>query len=759
MQARQEDARDNQPVPNRLAAEHSPYLLQHQDNPVDWYPWGEEAFARARDEDKPIFLSIGYSTCHWCHVMEHESFESPPVAEVLNRHFVAIKVDREERPDVDRVYMTFVQATTGSGGWPMSVWLTPSLQPFYGGTYFPPGAKWGRPGFVDILKEIARAWEEDRGRIETSAQTITERLRELGHNVGGREIPPKAALDEGVKQFAATFDARRGGFGDAPKFPRPSELLFLLREYARREREEGLEGRERQEGWERRERQRGEALEMVLVTLRAMALGGMRDHVGGGFHRYSVDGNWRVPHFEKMLYDQAQLVLAYLEAAQASGDPFFEQVAADTLGYVLRDLTDEGGGFYSAEDADSVPPEQANAEPPHKMEGAFYIWRDEEIQGVLGADADVFRIRYGVLPDGNAPFDPQNEFVHKNLLYTARGLDEVVSATGKSRDEVDAGLARARTQLLERRSTRPRPHLDDKVLTAWNGLMIAAFARAARTMGGRAPLQVRPDVGIAGGVGADLQVRPDLQVHPYLTAARRAALFIWKHMWSAETRTLLRRYRKGDAAVDGYAEDYAYLTFGLLELFQADGDPRWLEWALMLQRRQDELFGDPVEGGWFSTTGHDPTVLLRLKEDYDGAEPSATSVTVLNLMVLSHLFPDATFEQSIARALGLFAPRIEQGARTVPMMMAALSTYHAGLSQVVVAGEAFMDVLRRHYLPFAITIPLRDDAREALARLLPWTEAMTDRGGAPVAYVCRNFTCLAPATSAQAFEAQLGATA
>ena len=731
-------------VSNRLAAEHSPYLLQHKDNPVEWYPWGDEAFARARSEDKPIFLSIGYSTCHWCHVMEHESFESRQVADVLNRHFVPIKVDREERPDVDRVYMTFVQATTGSGGWPMSVWLTPSLQPFYGGTYFPPGAKWGRPGFVDILKEIARAWEEDRARIETSAQSITERLRELGGDAGGRDIPPVAALDEGVRQFAGTFDAGRGGFGDAPKFPRPSELLFLLREYARRE---GREGRDSQEG---REQERRQVLEMVLVTLRAMALGGMRDHIGGGFHRYSVDGSWRVPHFEKMLYDQAQLILAYLEAAQASGDPFFKEVAADTLAYVLRDLTDEGGGFYSAEDADSVPPDQANAEQPHKMEGAFYIWRDEEVQEVLGVDADVFRIRYGVLPDGNAPFDPQNEFVHKNLLYTARGLDEVLSATGKSRDEVDAALARVRTKLLERRSTRPRPHLDDKVLTAWNGLMIAAFARAGRTIRGKVD---HPYVRTGEEVGADPQVRA------YLAAARRAALFIWKHMWNAETRTLLRRYRRGDAAVDGYAEDYAYLTFGLLELFQADGDPRWLEWALTLQRRQDELFGDRVEGGWFSTTGHDPTVLLRLKEDYDGAEPSASSVSVMNLLVLSHLVQDEAFEQSIARALGMFAPRIEQNARTIPMMMAALSAYHAGLSQVVVSGEPLTDVLRRHYLPFAITIPLRDDCRDALARLLPWADAMMRRADESIGYICRNFTCLAPATSAQEFEAQLSGTA
>ena len=711
---------------NRLAAEHSPYLLQHKDNPVDWHPWGADAFERARSEDKPIFLSIGYSTCHWCHVMEHESFESREVADVLNRHFVPIKVDREERPDVDRVYMTFVQATTGSGGWPMSVWLTPELKPFYGGTYFPPSSKWGRPGFVDILKEIARAWEEDRGRIEHSAESITERLRELGRDGGGREVPPEAALDEGVRQFAASFDERRGGFGDAPKFPRPTELLFLLREHARTG--------------------SSEARDMVLVTLRAMALGGMRDHVGGGFHRYSVDGNWRVPHFEKMLYDQAQLVLAYLEAAQVSGDSFFADVAADTLAYVQRDLTDPAGGFYSAEDADSTPPEHVNdgsgtSAAPHKVEGAFYVWSDEELREVLGEDAEVFRIRFGILPDGNAPFDPQNEFVHKNLLYTARGIDEVMSATAKTREEVEAALARSRAKLLERRSTRPRPHLDDKVLTAWNGLMIAAFARAAR----------------GSGLISNSEMSPDPLAVP-LAVARRAALFIWKHLWNGETRTLLRRYRRGDAAVEGYAEDYAYLTFGLLELFQADGDPLWLEWALMLQRRQDELFADPVGGGWFSTTGRDETVLLRLKEDYDGAEPSATSVTVMNLLTLSHLMNDDGFEQSIDRAFGVFASRVEQGARTVPMMMAALSTYHAGITQIVFAGNEFADALRRRYLPFAITIPiaaLQNPHRAELGKLLPWTEAMAARDGGPIAYVCRNFTCDAPVTSPRELEAKL----
>ena len=554
-------------MPNRLASEQSPYLLQHKDNPVDWYPWGQDAFERARRENKPIFLSIGYSTCHWCHVMEHESFENPAIADVLSRHFVSIKVDREERPDVDRVYMTFVQATTGSGGWPMSVWLTPRLEPFYGGTYFPPEARWGRPGFVEILEEIARVWREEQGKVEQSASAIIGRLQSMPSN-GAGTVPDISVLDRTVGEFASSFDSRRGGFGGAPKFPRPSELLFLLREHART----GATA----------------PRDMVLVTLRAMALGGMRDHLGGGFHRYSVDADLRVPHFEKMLYDQAQLVLAYAEAAQVTGDRFYAEVAIDTLDYVRRDLTSPGGGFFSAEDADSVPPEHAHEKHPHKTEGSFYIWRDDEIEQILGDNAAVFRARYGILPDGNAPADPQGEFTHKNLLYTARSIEDVASITGRSLDGVTDALQTARGLLMTRRAARPRPHLDDKVLTAWNGLMIAAFARAARTL-----------VGAAG----------------YLQDAQRAARFVHDRLWQPSTGTLLRRYRDGSAGVDAYAEDYAYLVFGLLELFQADGDPTWLEWAMTLQTRQDELFWDADDGGWFSTTGKDESVLLRLKED------------------------------------------------------------------------------------------------------------------------------------------------
>ena len=708
---------------NRLARERSPYLLQHAHNPVDWYPWGDEAFAKARAEDKPIFLSIGYSTCHWCHVMEHESFEHAATAAVLNEQFVAIKVDREERPDVDRVYMTFVQATTGSGGWPMSVWLTPDLKPFYGGTYFPPESKFGRPGFVDILQEIARAWKAERGKVVESAEALTSRLRSMEQAAPSADVPGVAALEKTVQQFRAAFDPRNGGFGDAPKFPRPSELLFLLREHARA----GAP----------------EAAAMVLRTLRAMALGGMRDHTGGGFHRYSVDGSWRVPHFEKMLYDQAQLVLAFVEAAQVSGDPFYVEVAEDTLLYVMREMTDAAGGFYSAEDADSIPPEDA-ATTTHKKEGAFYLWRAEEVDALLGADARIVQLRFGIESDGNAPHDPQQEFTGKNLLYVAKSIDDIATETGSSPDEIAEVLHRSRLKMFKERLGRPRPQRDDKILAAWNGLMIAAFARMARAL---------------RGLGADGRHA----AAPYLNAARRAAGFLREQMWNAQSGVLLRRYRDGHAEIDGYAEDYAYVIFGLLELFQSDPQPMWLEWAIALQHRQDALFWDESAGGWFSTTGTDASVLLRMKEDYDGAEPTASSVSVLNLLTLSHLVADAQWSSRIERTLKLFATRLEQMGRGVPMMAAALSQYTAGVQQIVIAEGSGDDALDRfvalRYLPFAIQLRLSAEEQRALAGSLPLIAAMQPVAGITAAYVCRDFTCRQPVTTVDALEQELGITA
>jgi uncharacterized protein YyaL (SSP411 family) len=693
---------------NKLAAEQSPYLLQHAANPVDWYPWGDEAFARARAEDKPIFLSVGYSTCHWCHVMERESFESDDIAAVLNAQFISIKVDREERPDVDRVYMTFVQATTGAGGWPMSVWLTPDLAPFYGGTYYPPTAQWGRPGFREVLLEISRAWKDERNNVIESAQRITERLAEMagGQNAGPASavLPGAEALTATTRQFEQSFDRRRGGFGDSPKFPRPSELLFLLREFARTGDQTPCD--------------------IVLTTLRSMALGGMRDHIGGGFHRYSVDGNWRVPHFEKMLYDQAQLVLAYLESAQVSGDPFFAQIAEDTLQYVARDLTDAAGGFYSAEDADSIPAEHVGDPAADKSEGAFYIWKRDEIREALGDDSRAFELRYGILPDGNAPFDPQNEFTGKNLLYTARGIADVAQEVGAEPAHVAEALMRARVRLFGVRASRPRPHLDDKVLTSWNGLMIGAFARAARV------------------------VRAS-----YYEQAVAAASFLRDKLWDRDRRVLLRRYRAGQSAIDGYAEDYAYLIFGLLELFAAGGDPEWLMWAMELQKRQDDLFWDHAGGGWFSTTGQDPTVLVRMKDDYDGAEPSASAVGAWNLLVLADLTADPASRTRADQVFRAFGTKLLAHGRTLPMMAGALSMSLAAPEQIVIVGpeskdtEALWRAANRPYRPFAQLFRIAPGERQQkLATLLPWVGSMTRRDGQPAAYVCRNFTCESPTT-------------
>jgi uncharacterized protein len=714
-------------MPNRLAHERSPYLLQHANNPVEWFAWSDEAFQKARADDKPIFLSIGYSTCHWCHVMEHESFENAEVAAVLNEHFVSIKVDREERPDIDRVYMTFVQATTQSGGWPMSVWLTPDLKPFYGGTYFPPATRWGRPGFIDILRDIARVWRTERDKVARSAEAMTDQLRALEQAAPTWTTPGPEALARAVQQFRSAFDPRFGGFGDAPKFPRPSELLFLLREHAR--------------SLSTNDSAADDLREMVLRTLRAMALGGMRDHVGGGFHRYSVDAAWRVPHFEKMLYDQAQLVLAFVEGAQVSGDPFYLEIAQDTLDYVRREMTDAGGGFYSAEDADSVPPEEADSPLAHKKEGAFYLWRAAELDALLHDDAPAVKLRFGVEPGGNAPHDPQQEFTGKNLLHVARSIDEISRQTGKSASEVTDILNRARVRMFEHRLSRPRPHRDDKILTAWNGLTIAAFARVARVLRGQ---------------------KVDNPAAPvYLECARRAAAFVREHMWSAGTRTLLRRYRDGHAEIDAYAEDYAGLIFGLLELFQADTDPMWFEWAIALQQRQDELFWDDVAGGWFSTTGRDPTVLLRMKEDYDGAEPTASSISVLNLLVLSHLVEDRGWHDRIELTLRLFGSRLEQAGRAVPMMAAALSTYVAGLQQIVIVDgpdDGARDLecaVASRYLPFAVTMHVPAERQRALAGSLPFIAAMHPVRGAAAAYVCRNFTCREPVTEADSLEQEL----
>jgi uncharacterized protein YyaL (SSP411 family) len=717
----------NPPMPNRLAGEKSPYLQQHAGNPVDWYPWGEEAFAEARRSDRPIFLSVGYATCHWCHVMAHESFDDLAIARLLNEHFVPVKVDREERPDIDRIYMTFVQATTGAGGWPMSVWLTPSLKPFFGGTYFPPAARWGRPGFADVLTEIARLWRTDRARIEQAAEAVVAELAAaVGRGAAGNgagTLSPAEALAAGVDEFRRAFDARHGGFGGAPKFPRPAELLFLLGEFGRR----------------------GDrtARDLALATLRAMAEGGLRDQIGGGFHRYAVDAGWRVPHFEKMLYDQAQLAIAYLEAFQASGERFYAEVAAETIDYVRRDLAGPEGGFCSAEDADSPPSGglsgDAGREGVHASEGAFYVWAAEHVERAAGPDAEIVCQRFGIEPGGNVTADPHGTFRGLNVPYLAQPLEAIAARTGQSRDAVAAAVARGRRALFEARCRRPRPLRDEKILTAWNGLTIAALARAARV----------------------LVEWPEAAA--YRHAAEAAARFVRERLWDPVRRRLHRRYCAGAAGIDAFAEDYACLVWGLLELVQAGGDPAWLEWALDLQARQDALFWDADEGGWFNTTADDPSVLLRVKEDVDGAEPSAGAVSVLNQIAWAHLTGSADAAQKAERALRRLGPELGRMARAMPMMARALAAWHTGLVQVVIAGDPAREATRRllavvaeHYLPFALVIPVPPGERQArLARILPWVAAFTARADEATAYVCRGFVCDRPVTTPEDLRARL----
>ena len=690
---------------NRLANEKSPYLLQHAHNPVDWFPWGLEAFEKARRENKPIFLSVGYSTCHWCHVMERESFEDEAIARQLNADFVPIKVDREERPDVDRVYMTFVQATTGNGGWPMSVWLTPELEPFYGGTYFPPENRYGHPGFGSVLSQIANAWRTDRGQIEESAREVLVQLRQQAASADGAGRVDSAILESGFFGFRRMFDSRLGGFGGAPKFPRPSVFHFLLRYHARTK--------------------NAEALEMALVTLREMAKGGIHDHLGGGFHRYAVDERWFVPHFEKMLYDQAQLAVAYLEAFQITSDVRYASVARGILDYVLRDMTDPAGGFYSAEDADSV------ADPAHpetKGEGAFYIWNADEIRSVVGAPAaEWFADRYGVAEDGNVPHDPHGEFQGLNILFEAHSVEEIADLFSRPLEEVRDGIENARRLLLEARAKRVRPHLDDKILTAWNGLMISAFAR--------------------GGAVLD---EPR-----YAQAALRAAEFLGARMYDPASGTLLRRFRAGEAAIPGFVEDYAALAQGLIDLYEAQFDRHWLDLAVRLMERTLELFEDREHGGFFGADEANGLV-IRMKEDYDGAEPSGNSLALMNLLRLADITNRADFRQAADRTLAAFAQRLAAAPIALPQMLGACE-YHLGeRRQIVLVGDraaadtqALIRTAQEHFLPNRVLLLVDSpEARQVFAAGIPAIGGMNRMEGRAAAYVCREYACQLPVSEA-----------
>ncbi len=679
---------------NRLAKEKSPYLLQHAHNPVDWYPWGDEAFAKAAAENKPVFLSIGYSTCHWCHVMERESFENEEIAAVINRYFVPIKLDREERPDIDRVYMLFVQASTGSGGWPMSVFLTPDKRPFFGGTYFPPDNRWGRPGFRTVLENLARAWNEDRARIEQSGAQIVAQLQQYAEVAPEASEAGKDALESGFFAFRRMFDPRLGGFGGAPKFPRPSVHNFLVRYYA--------------------DTGNNEALEMVLLTLREMAKGGMNDHLGGGFHRYSVDDRWFVPHFEKMLYDQAQLAISYLEAFQITRDDQYASAARDIFAYVQRDLTHADGGFFSAEDADSaVDPER----PREKSEGAFYLWTRQEIEALLAPqDAKIFSYRFGVEPDGNVAEDPHGEFRGRNILYQAHTIEETALQFRLRPEEVRESLDISANTLMQHRGRRPRPHLDDKILTAWNALMISAFAK-----------------------GAQILAEPR-----YADAARSAASFIRRQLFDESRGLLLRRYREGESAIAGFLDDYAFLILALLDLYETAFDAHDLHFAIQLAERALLLFEDRRNGGFFSTPERGENLVLRLKDDYDGAEPSGNSAMALALLRLARMTGRQDFRAAAERTLKAFGSRLKSAGAALPLMLVALAFALAPPREIVLAGprdEAFLAAIRRHFMPNSVVLAANDVPRP-----------MPAKDGQATAYVCQNYACQLPLTDAESLE-------
>jgi uncharacterized protein YyaL (SSP411 family) len=685
---------------NALIREKSPYLIQHAHNPVNWLPWGEAAFELARKQDRPIFLSIGYSTCHWCHVMERESFESEAIAELLNRDFISIKVDREERPDVDRVYMYFVQAFSGSGGWPMSVWLTPELKPFFGGTYFPPDSRYGRPGFASILEQVAGAWNQNRQKIESSSIDILQQLRRAaGEGGSDGESLGQGTLELAFQQFRRSFDSRWGGFGGAPKFPRPVTLGFLLRYHA-------ITGNP-------------EALEMVTETLLAMARGGMHDHLGGGFHRYSVDQRWFVPHFEKMLYDQGQLAVSYLEAFQLTRQPQMADIARRLFEYVLRDMTDAEGGFYSAEDADSIEPGKEG----HKVEGAFYVWSAQEIEQRLDRrSAALFSHRYGMQPEGNVMEDPHGEFGGKNILSEAFTIESTAQEYGFPEAEVRESLGKASEILFEVRCHRPRPHLDDKVLVAWNSLMISAFAKGYAVLG-------------------------EAQ---YLKAAKRAESFIASRLFSPQTGILLRRFRDGDADIPAFLDDYGLYLHALLDLFEVDPVPEYLERALDIAKRGLSQFEDSEHGGFFSTAAEDPTIVLRIKDEYDGAEPSGNAVAADALLRLAKMTGVDEYSRRAAKVFVCLAKKVGQQPTTAPYLLAAVGRHLSPPEQTVLRFEASTPAIeqavlryRQEFKPFGIVLALSDRATERLAAALPLLAGLP-RQGELTLYRCRNYACDLP---------------
>jgi uncharacterized protein YyaL (SSP411 family) len=703
---------------NRLAHETSPYLRQHANNPVDWYPWGQEALDRARQFDRPIFLSIGYSACHWCHVMEHESFENEEVAKILNEHFVSIKVDREERPDLDQIYMTSVQLLNqGQGGWPMSVFLTPDLRPFTGGTYFPPDDRYGRPGFKRVLLSVAEWWKTRRADIDQSAADITEHVRNLGRlQPGEGELGPKL-LQHAASYLGRVFDPVHGGFGQAPKFPHPMDLRVLMRASKRFGQEE--------------------ALHVAKHTLERMAMGGIYDHLGGGFARYSTDARWLVPHFEKMLYDNALLVPGYLEAYQATGESFFREVAEETLAWVERDMTSPEGPFYSTLDADS-----------EGREGKFYVWSAAEIERVLGKDeAALFNSVYGVQPEGNWHEEghgqetmPQRGGHAKaeptNILHRTKTFSQYARLHQMDETELRRRLETSRRKLLEVRNRRVWPGRDEKVLTAWNALMIGAFAFAAQV----------------------------LDQPRYAAIAAKAADFLLTRMRAPDGK-LYRTYGAGSTPkLNAYLEDYAFLIDALVTLYEATFEPRWIAEALSLADVVMDQFWDASEGGFFYTGRDHEALIARNKDPHDNAVPSGNSMAVTGLLRLAKLTGRRDLQEKAEATLRLYRGLLASHPTAAGQMLVALDFYLGPVDEIAVVGDAASDETRRVLRAIrggfrpnrVVALKKKDDA--AVEKMIPLL-ADKPAGGATTTYICRDFACQAPMVGAAAVETALGSNA
>jgi uncharacterized protein YyaL (SSP411 family) len=670
---------------NRLQHETSPYLVQHANNPVDWYAWGPEALQRARDEDKPIFLSIGYSACHWCHVMEHESFENPRIARPMNDHFVCIKVDREERPDLDQIYMMAVQILTGRGGWPMSVFLTPELQPFFGGTYWPPEQRMGMPGFDQVLAAVWEAWQNRRDQVAAQAGQLTERIESLGVHESTASVGP-TLLDGATAYLLRSFDGTYGGFGDAPKFPHAIDLQLLLRNWQRHPREE--------------------LRHAVQLTLDKMAAGGIYDHLAGGFARYSVDDRWLVPHFEKMLYDNALLGAAYLDSYLATGQAEHARVLRETLDYVLRDMTDPAGGFHSSEDADS-----------EGEEGKYYLWTSGEVQSVLGVDlAARFCEVYDVTDRGN--------FEGSNILNLPRSLEQVARLRHWPLEELTRQMSEARQLLLARREQRVRPGKDDKIIVSWNALMIDTLARAARA----------------------------LDDPRYLHAATSAAEFLQRELW--QDRRLQHTWRLGRASLAGYLDDYTTLANAMISLYEASFDPRWIGWAFELMDAVLQHFVDPRGGAFYFTADDHESLITRTHDLPDSSVPSGNSMAAQALIRLGHLGQRQDYRQAAHGVLQSAAGLMQQSPAAAGQMLLALDLFLGPFYEIAIVADlnetSARESLRQfnhQYLPraaLAVRGPGPDEPpAEWLASLFRDRPAINDRA---TFYVCQDTTCWEPVT-------------